>query len=734
MVRFSCFLSSINHTKPKKVVLQSAGIMDSNPLEKSPDRAIKTSTCSDNHLSNTSAEQETSPSSHGSCRKSDDLTGNYCPDKSEEFRTMTHLKKTQSLGCVLDKKRGLYGNSITEENEMDHEFCVHYFHEKNLDAGGDSVVNSELAKALDQGCAEENTCNQHHENEMSDSVELTADPVHNRSIFSIGEYDEQHGDYVHTTGHIGDSVHSPSDTLPAFAKSLSETNLAVHADSSIEGGMVREMTGPRSRSLEDLCSDPAERDEFLNDSITFFSEEAFQKHIAASYSHDTPEPSELDGKGSPCNTDPKEERTLCNLSFGFNQMENQKTADNFLDEKLKSEIQPFVEFKPHNEDNLHDERRESEPDGLEVRRNLQQDFSIQNCDHLTSEEFTFKRIEDWISQIDLENGVVEELGESSSSVSKRVPHVSKNDPQMATVGITTKHAAHNLGMEVAYTYISSLPTTSSSAQMSNLGLVAVPFLGAFGFLRVLNLSGNGIVRITAGALPRGLHMLNLSKNNISTVEGLRDLTRLRVLDLSYNRLLRIGHGLASCSSLKELYLAGNMISEVEGLHRLLKLNVLDLRMNKISKAKGLDRLAANYGSLKVIDLEGNPALTNVGAEQLKKYVSTLLPHLVYYNKQATRAGSSKDVKDRPMRSHHFDRGTRGEQSNPRRGSHGSGLHRSTSSSNVQASSSLKHSKNRHLGLPPAGSKASNLQPYAVTKLSSSRPSKPIHRSLSEGTL
>lgn len=45
-----------------------------------------------------------------------------------------------------------------------------------------------------------------------------------------------------------------------------------------------------------------------------------------------------------------------------------------------------------------------------------------------------------------------------------------------------------------------------------------------------------------GVLPRGLHFLNLSKNNISTIEGLRELTRLRVLDLSYNRILRIGHG------------------------------------------------------------------------------------------------------------------------------------------------------------------------------------------------
>lgn len=37
-------------------------------------------------------------------------------------------------------------------------------------------------------------------------------------------------------------------------------------------------------------------------------------------------------------------------------------------------------------------------------------------------------------------------------------------------------------------------------------------------------------------------MLNLSKNKISTIEGLRELTRLRVLDLSYNRIVKIGHG------------------------------------------------------------------------------------------------------------------------------------------------------------------------------------------------
>lgn len=50
------------------------------------------------------------------------------------------------------------------------------------------------------------------------------------------------------------------------------------------------------------------------------------------------------------------------------------------------------------------------------------------------------------------------------------------------------------------------------------------------------------VRILPGCLPRSLHTLDLSKNKIVVIEGLRELTRLRVLNLSHNRILRIGHG------------------------------------------------------------------------------------------------------------------------------------------------------------------------------------------------
>ncbi|ONK69744.1 uncharacterized protein A4U43_C05F26270 [Asparagus officinalis] len=92
-------------------------------------------------------------------------------------------------------------------------------------------------------------------------------------------------------------------------------------------------------------------------------------------------------------------------------------------------------------------------------------------------------------------------------------------------------------------------------------------------------------------------------------------------------------GLSNCILIKELYLAGNKISNVEGLHRLLKLTVLDLSFNKLTTSKALGQLVANYNSLLALNLIGNPIQANIGDDQLRKVVTSLLPHLTYLNKQ-----------------------------------------------------------------------------------------------------
>jgi hypothetical protein len=95
-------------------------------------------------------------------------------------------------------------------------------------------------------------------------------------------------------------------------------------------------------------------------------------------------------------------------------------------------------------------------------------------------------------------------------------------------------------------------------------------------------------------------------------------------------------GLSNCTAIRELYLAGNKISDVEGLHRLLKLAVLDLSFNKITTAKALGQLVANYHSLLALNLVGNPVQANVGDDALRRTVTGLLPNLAYLNKQPVK--------------------------------------------------------------------------------------------------
>uniref|UniRef100_A0A5B6YJI4 Uncharacterized protein n=1 Tax=Davidia involucrata TaxID=16924 RepID=A0A5B6YJI4_DAVIN len=209
----------------------------------------------------------------------------------------------------------------------------------------------------------------------------------------------------------------------------------------------------------------------------------------------------------------------------------------------------------------------------------------------------------------------------------------------------SRHPNMNLPEEIvqANSVIQSLNSSSTVAHISGIGLKVIPAISRFSSLRSVNLSGNLIGHIALGSLPKGLHTLNLSKNKINTVEGLRELTRLWILDLSYNRISRIGHGLSNCTLIKELYLAGNKISDVEGLHRLLKLTVLDLSFNKITTAKALGQLVANYNPLLALNLLGNPIQRNISDDQLRKAVCSLLPKLAYLNKQPINPQKAREL-------------------------------------------------------------------------------------------
>ncbi|KAL1344631.1 hypothetical protein HN51_018503 [Arachis hypogaea] len=314
---------------------------------------------------------------------------------------------------------------------------------------------------------------------------------------------------------------------------------------------------------------------------------------------------------------------------------------------------------------------------------------------------SFNRVEEWVHDLEIQQVPPEDNFDNDNVGNIEFPPSPNAGRSMSrTVSQLSHHTDANLSKEIlhANSLVQSLNPASTVAHISGVGIKAIPGISHFSSLRSVNLSNNFIVQIVPGLLPKGIHTLNLSRNKISTIEGLRDLTRLRVLDLSYNRISRIGQGLSNCTLIKELYLAGNKISDVQGLHRLLKLTVLDLSFNKITTTKALGELVANYNSLQALNLLGNPVQNNISDEQLRKSVCSLLPKLGYLNKQAIKPQRAREVlTDSVAKAALGDSSRNYNRKSPKRGNHGgpssSNAHRS-STSVVQKSKSMPKLRTR----------------------------------------
>ncbi|KAE9587143.1 putative leucine-rich repeat domain, L domain-containing protein [Lupinus albus] len=313
-------------------------------------------------------------------------------------------------------------------------------------------------------------------------------------------------------------------------------------------------------------------------------------------------------------------------------------------------------------------------------------FSSQNqWVAFTTESSPFNRVDQWVKGLEVQQPLPEDNDDNNMGSIVYPPSPEASASMAQNTAQFVRQVDANLSKEIltANSMVQSLSPASTVAHISGIGIKVIPAISHFFGLRSVNLSSNFIVNITPGLLPKGIHTLNLSRNNISTIEGLRELTRLRVLYLSYNRISRIGQGLSSCTLIKELYLAGNKISDVEGLHRLLKLTVLDLSFNKITTTKALGQLVANYNSLQVLNLHGNPIERNISDDQLRKKVCGLLPKLVYLNKQPVKPRRGGEVLPDSVAKAALGSSSWSNRRAPRKGGHGQGA---SSFSNVHRSS------------------------------------------------
>ncbi|XP_031492728.1 uncharacterized protein LOC116259186 [Nymphaea colorata] len=630
------------------------------------------------------------------------------------------LKKSKSLGSALDRK-GRFVDVCDTEDEIDQGLSCENIHEVNPPRTFSTIDHNDSAESSE---------NKERENVLDD-------------LSGFSQHDEDAQNVEPCKMHMG----SNQDDRCVYVdeSNTSEKNVIMRPSYStdIEDNRRRAKTtlgqrpaGSRSRSYGDLLALELSEQAFVDDNSGYCSQPASLKsgnvslpnvsdavsltrhqHMFEEKAEDCANSVQSDNSGIVIGH--IEGHTDGGNFDAQNQLHDGRSASSLKDDMIIQEISTENMEKLENEDTqTHDCKR--------YPRNW--------WDGLSSEEFNLKRIEHWVNTIDIENcNSSDEVGECSTASPEAKEDSTETGGSSGKLDSRIQHV-----VQVANRYISTLGTSSASAQMANFGLPVIPQLSIFHSLRVVNLSGNAIVRIAAGALPKGLHVLNLSKNYISTIEGLRELTRLRVLDLSYNRIFRIGRGLASCASLKELYLAGNKISEVEGLHRLLKLNILDLSYNKISTAKCLGQLAANYSSLQVLNMEGNPAQKNVGDEQLKKSLMSLLPQLVYLNRQPVKASSSKEASDRASRSvsmHQFERGARSDHKIARKASHSSLIKASGNGALIQAVTSSKQSKGHlHGRLPPSRSKVTHHQVNPDSRLIGLQLTSSMRRSRSEGTM
>ncbi len=133
----------------------------------------------------------------------------------------------------------------------------------------------------------------------------------------------------------------------------------------------------------------------------------------------------------------------------------------------------------------------------------------------------------------------------------------------------------------------------------------------------LNLSGLALTEIPKEITEMiWLKELDLSHNPLKKIVGLDKLNSLTILKLIFNQLTNID-GLKQLTQLKELYLSHNQLTKIEGLEKLKQLKILDLSKNQITEIEGIDKLT----SLETLELRSNKITKIEGLKQLKVLIN-----------------------------------------------------------------------------------------------------------------
>ncbi|TKY72978.1 187-kDa microtubule-associated protein AIR9 [Spatholobus suberectus] len=149
----------------------------------------------------------------------------------------------------------------------------------------------------------------------------------------------------------------------------------------------------------------------------------------------------------------------------------------------------------------------------------------------------------------------------------------------------------------------------------------------------LDLRGHRVRSLNASGLnlSSNLEFVYLRDNLLSTMEGVEILTRVKVLDLSFNDFKGPGfEPLENCKVLQQLYLAGNQITSLASLPQLPNLEFLSVAQNKLksltmASQPRLQVLAASKN--KISTLKGFPYLPVLEHLRVEENPILKMPHL-----------------------------------------------------------------------------------------------------------
>lgn len=144
----------------------------------------------------------------------------------------------------------------------------------------------------------------------------------------------------------------------------------------------------------------------------------------------------------------------------------------------------------------------------------------------------------------------------------------------------------------------------------------------------LDLTNKGIKDLTGAEYLINVDTLILTNNKISSLDPLKNLYRLRLLDVSYNSLKSVSGTILEIESLEEFHAEHNKITEVTAPGTISYLKRLNLRYNELTqmpalnKFNALETIEVSDNKLTSLDLSENLATTLVSIDASRNEITS----------------------------------------------------------------------------------------------------------------